>query len=276
MTEQDTLMADYIDFALEKPVMEFCNHPKDMTRPGDNLPYDSVTGGYLGIHHPANITVDLENICKVKQVAIKFFDCEDSLCKQSDTKCHMYAFRLLCSEDAEKWTVLYDSTTQSDKKRYVKGWVHGVFEKEKSMRYFRIHALHNPSSSGFHVVRLRLLDQEDDSLKRGQEIVFSSDCDVETGDSTPLSTQLYNLLGRISSRLNDNTKKKSTYLNLSNHIFEKALEFEAIDGRIDQIRRVVTPHIESKLTEKNRKEMITTIFESGITLLILALNLIFR
>jgi len=265
-----------MDFAAGKPAMEFCNHPLDMTKPGDDLPYDSVNGGYLGIHHPANITIDLEQICSVKQVSLKFFDCEDPLCMQSDTKYHSYAFRLLCSEDGVKWTVLYDSTSQSQDKRYVKGWVYGVFSEPQNMRYFRVHALHNPSSSGFHVVRLRLLDEEDAALKRGEEIRFASVRDVEIGDSTPLSTQLYNLLGRISSRLTPQTKQKSSYQQLSNHIFEKALEFEAIDGRIDQIRKVVTPHIESKLVENNRKEKWSTIVEACLTFILLVLNLIFR
>lgn len=265
-----------MDFAAGKPAMEFCNHPLDMTKPGDELPYDSVNGGYLGIHHPANITVDLEAICSVKQVSIKFFDCDDPLCKQSDTKYHSYAFRLLCSEDGQRWSVIYDSTAQSDGRRYVKGWVYGVFDKPQAMRYFRIHALHNPSSSGFHVVRLRLLDVEDPALKRGQEIVFPVYRDIELGDSTPLSTQLYNLLGRISSRLTPQTKQKSSYQQLSNHIFEKALEFEAIDGRIDQIRKVVTPHIESKLLEKKKKERNATIVEASLTFILLILNLIFR
>lgn len=266
-----------MDFALGKPAMEFCNHPLDMTKPGDDLPYDSVNGGYLGIHHPANITVDLEEICAVRQVSIKFFDCDDPLCKLSDTKFHNYAFRLLCSEDGQKWTVLYDSTAQSSDKRYVKGWIYGVFKESQPMRYFRIHALHNPSSSGFHVVRLRLLDSEDAGLKRGQEIQFASLVrDVELGDSTPLSTQLYNLLGRISSRLSPQTRQKPSYQRLSNHIFEKALEFEAVDGRIDQIRKVVTPHMERKLVEKNRKEKRATIIEACLTVILLVLNLIFR
>lgn len=269
--------SQYIDFALGKAAMEFCNHPLDMTKPGDDLPYDSVNGGYLGIHHPANITVDLEQLCPVRQVSIKFFDCEDELCKHSDTSFHEYAFRLLCSEDGVRWKVLYDSTASGHgAKRYVKGWLYGVFEQPESMRFFRIHALHNPSSSGFHVVRLRLLDREWPDLKRGDRIYFSSVKDIEVGDSTPLSTQLYNLLGRISSRLSAQTKQKASYQQLSNHIFEKALEFEAIDGRIDQIRKVVTPHIENKLTEDSRKEKRSTIIETCITVLLLILNLIFR
>lgn len=262
-------MEEYKDFALAKHVLEFCNHPLDMTKPGDDLPYDSVNGGYLGIHHPANITVDLEKICDVKQVSIKFFDCDDPLCRHSDTTFHLYAFRLLSSEDGIRWNVLYDSTKQQESKRYVKGWIYGVFEHSQTMRYFRIHALHNPSSSGFHVVRLRLLDRECDSLKRGESITFSDIRDVEVGDSTPLSTQLYNLLGRISSRLSAETKSKPKYKELSNHIFEKALEFEAIDGRIDQIRKIVTPHMEKIFESKERKEALGQALEAIVTILLI-------
>ena len=39
-----------VDFAKGKNVMEFCNHPKSLTAEGDDLTYDSIRGGYLGIH----------------------------------------------------------------------------------------------------------------------------------------------------------------------------------------------------------------------------------
>ena len=264
-------MEDYKDFALGKHVLEFCNHPLDMTKPGDDEPYDSINGGYLGIHHPANITVDLESQCEVKQISIKFFDCEDSLCIQTkDTAIkHSYAFRLLCSADGHSWSVLYDSSVQSDDKKYVKGWRYAVLEEPLKMRHFRIHALHNPSSSGFHVVRLRLLDRVCADLQRGEELVLSKKHDVEVGDSTPLSTQLYNLLGRISSRLSSETKSKPKYSELSNHIFEKALEFEAIDGRIDQIRKIVTPHMEKIFESKERKEALSQALEALVTILLI-------
>lgn len=67
-------MEEIVDLALKKPVLEFCNHPEQLTAEGNDREYDAINGGYLGIHHPAFITVDLEKTVEVKQISMKLYD----------------------------------------------------------------------------------------------------------------------------------------------------------------------------------------------------------
>ena len=188
--------AKYTDHALHKIALEYCNHPSDMTAIGDEEIYDSSLGGYLGIRYPANITLDLKKVVSIKQISIKFMDPEDYITdKQTNERINLnktplynqcYAFRLLHSLDGHLWSVLYDST--STQQTHHKGWVWMLLDTHQKMRYFRIHAIHNPANSGFHIVRLRLFDAENPNLQRGTQIHKSKICEYESSDSTSNQT----------------------------------------------------------------------------------------
>lgn len=262
------------DLALGKNVLEFCNHPHYMTAEGDSMDYNTLTGGYLGIHHPSFITLDLEKGVDVKQVSIKLIDWEDK-CNKSGTKNvkQHYAYRLLCSEDKLVWTVLYD-TTATDKV-YRRGWQWGVFDQPIKMRYFRIHALHNPANSGFHVVRLRLFDEVNPALQLGDKLEFLAPYDREIGDAIPISIRIMNLVQRLSNTVSESHKQSDKYKDLVNEVLEESMVFDTVDGRVDQFRQIITPYMASNLTTEYEKESSQNITSWVVSCGMLGLNIFF-
>lgn len=276
-----------IDHAAGKIARELCNHPQYMTAKGDCEPYGTnlKQHGYLGIHHPANVTLDLtppqesDNIqsgktVEVKQISIKFMSDKDEL-NRTKMEGQAYAFRLLCSNDGICWKVLFDST--ATKSPYRSGWVHFIFEGGvQEMKYFRVHALHNPVSSGFQIVRLRLFNAKTE-MPPGEEIhlPMEDSYEYELHDTTPLATKLLN----IAERLYHDTPQKykesaltihgveTNFNDLYNYIIEKAFELQAVDGKVDQVRKIITPLITQKLNKKQtdgiksmRREWIIMLF----------------
>ncbi len=296
---------ELIDYAAGKIAFELCNHPEYMTQEGDAMAYgvNLEEPGYLGIHHPAHITLDLlpelgrqteaaaKSTVGVKQVSVKFMDPKDPLNK-SPKDGQQYAFRLLSSVDGERWQVLYDSTATDNPYRV--GWQHFVFRSAATseapqsetlqMRYFRIHALHNPITSGFQVVRLRLFNVENNDMPQGEKIVLPIDgsCDVEIGETTPLATKLLNISERlyrgVTKKFAEQTtvseEEKSNFEVVYNHVVEKAFELQAVDGKVDQVRKVITPLISKKLEDKKVRSIASTRREWIVSLGLLVLYII--
>lgn len=264
-----------IDHALNKRVLEYCNHPRYMTMPGDDETYNTLEGGYLGIHHPAFVTVDLEQVVAIKQVSMKLIDWEDELNLSEPKKQNQhYAYRLLCSTDKETWQVLYDSTCTD--KVYRRGWQWGVFKDVINARYFRVHALHNPANSGFHIVRLRLFDEENLELQRGDKLEFSSSYPIEKGDATPLSAKMMNMVQQLAYIVPEDNKESEEYKNLVDDILNESMTFESVDGRVDQFRQIITPHIAKSLEDDYRKESKNNIINWIVSAVILGLNIVFN
>lgn len=286
-------MEEIVDLALKKPVLEFCNHPEQLTAEGNDLEYDAINGGYLGIHHPAFITVDLEKEVEVKQISMKLYDSAETLNKtkvpkkQAGNYSSRYAFRLLCSTDMESWKVLYDTTKATEpygdkaagnRKTYRKGWQWAVFNEPVRMRYFRIHALHNPANSGFHVVRLRLYDKEYDKMKLGEKMTLQSENETEIKDALPLSARLLNLSQRLDVATPDTIKKGNDgeYLSLKNQIVERSIEVHTVDGKVDQFRRIITPHMVKFLEDHYTNERKTNLISWTVTLSLIFIKSVFE
>lgn len=286
-------MEEVVDLALKKPVLEFCNHPEQLTAEGDNLEYDATKGGYLGIHHPAFITVDMEKEVEVKQISMKLYDSDEALNKtkvpekQAGNYSSRYAFRLLCSTDMESWKVLYDTTKATEpygdkaagnRKPYRKGWQWAVFDEPVRMRYFRIHALHNPANSGFHVVRLRLYNKEYDKMKLGEKMTLQTGNETEIKDALPLSARLLNLSQRLDVATPDTIKKGNDreYLSLKNQIVERSIEVHTVDGKVDQFRRIITPHMVKFLEDHYINERKTNLISWTVTLSLIFIKSVFE
>lgn len=262
------------DLALGKNVLEFCNHPHYMTEAGDSMDYDALTGGYLGIHHPSFVTLDLEVPADVRQISMKLMDWDDD-CNKSEplNKKQHYAYRLLCSEDKLVWKVLYD-TTATDKV-YRRGWQWSVLEKPVRMRYFRIHALHNPANSGFHIVRLRLFDEENPALQIGDCLDINAPYDVEIGDAVPISIRIMNLVQRLSDTVSEQHKQTDGYRYLVNEVLGESMVFDTVDGRVDQFRQIITPYVAGNLKTDYEKDSIRNVTSWLVSGLMLGLNIIF-
>lgn len=276
------------DFALGKNVLEYCNHPQALTAEGDDCEYDSIRGGYVGIHHPCFLTIDLQEPCDVVQISFKLYDVNDPLNKtENNPKNQHYAYRILCSIDKENWQVLYDTTKANEKygevdngglKIYRKGWQSALLNHPIKMRYFRIHALHNPANSGFHVVRVRLYDSENSALLSKSELLsISEPFEWEKGDAIPISTKLLNLSEQLSSIVPESYKKSDKHYNdIINLIFENSVDLEQIDGKIEQVRKIVAPHIVAAFDDEYENENKSSINAWLLTIGIIAFNLLIQ
>ena len=259
------------DYAFGKIALEHCNHPEYMTQKGDRRPYGSTLKkrskyyGYLGVHHPANITLDLGWEAPVKQISIKFMDPKDKL-NRSPNKMQKYAFRLLCSNDMSRWRVLYDTTSTEDPYRV--GWMHFKFENNEAlgMRYFRVHALHNPANSGFHIVRLRLFDGCTTRVLHQEKTTIlpsplNGGCEFEINDTTPLATKLMNIAERLYRGTRENALGQAEpqgFEEIYNYVVERAFELQAVDGKVDQVRKIITPLISDRMDKKQQESIKST------------------
>lgn len=266
----------YVDYAAGKVALELSNHPEFMTAEDNCNTYHNRVGGYLGIHHPANVTIDLEEEVEVKQIFIKFMDPNDPL-NLTPMEGQSYAFRLLSSVDGERWQLLYESFTTD--KPYRVGWVYGTLPENHKMRYFRVHALDNPASSGFHIVRLRLYNQENPelvselALTEDNLIELATSYEVEVGDSTPLSIKLQNLSEQLYRSVPE-AYRDERFNALHSDIIEKSFELQAVDGRIDQIRNIITPHLGKTIDGDYRKNKRRFWLETMISIALIAMYVV--
>ena len=276
-----------IDYAFGKVALEHCNHPEYMTQKGDRRPYGSSLKkrskyyGYLGVHHPANITLDLGLDASVKQISIKFMDPKDKL-NRTPNKLQKYAFRLLCSNDMSQWRVLYDTTTTSDPYRV--GWVHFKFENNEAlgMRYFRVHALHNPANSGFHIVRLHLFNEYTTRVLHQEKTTIlpsplNGGYESEINDTTPLATKLLNIAERLYRGTRGNAEGNAGpqgFEEIYNYVVERAFELQAVDGKVDQVRKIITPLISDRMDKKQQESIKSTKWQWVISLVMIVIYIV--
>ena len=78
----------------------------------------------------------------------------------------------------------------------------------------------------------------------------------EQGDAYPLANQLLDLSGRIQNIMPRNgisSELKDKYLQLIDYLFEKSKELEAVNGKIDELRKLISEPVSGKLKKDFRK-----------------------
>lgn len=243
------------DLALHKKVLEYCNHYEPLTDGKENE-YDTKSG-YCATHWPGYITVDLENVYEVKQISFQLWDFEDPrnvYWNKSACTNQLYVYRLLCSVDRYNWQVVYDTTGSLNK--YRKGWQSFLFRENCQVRYIRVHAIHNLRNSGFHIVRLHTFQEMVPEFMKGDIQICDAAFEWEQGDAYPLANQLLDLSGRIQNIMPRNgisSELKDKYLQLIDYLFEKSKELEAVNGKIDELRKLISEPVSGKLKKDFRK-----------------------
>lgn len=282
-----------LDLALGKKVLEYCNHSHYLT---DEIhrPYDNRSN-YCATHWPGYITIDIEGIFPIRQISFQLWDYEDSqniTPEKEKSSNQVYAYRLLCSEDKNTWDILYD-TANTDTK-YRKGWQTFKLSRSINTRYIRIHAVHNKKNSGFHVVRLHAFTRHNQLYDHPLPIICTASYEQEVGDGYPISYQLLDLSGRIqdiitarTQQIDENGKKvildeslKQKYSEVIDYLFEKSTELDAITGKIDEVRKLVTEPVGKEFRKfftqynKEQQTQIATQFLTILIWLLIQLNLI--
>lgn len=226
---------EVVDLALDKPVLELCNHCEQLTAPK----FEGYNGssGYCGVHSPATLTIDLGELAPNEErdlglIQLLLFDpvVDRNHGKGNERRYH---YRLLVAEDfASKridkdrweWRVLFDSSHSG----WCRNWqlIH-LKTGLKQIRYIRIHCLNGMKNSGFHIVRLRayssrvaqavdfeqirayLQDEArivtpngsrvpiDPSRSMNHVLIDPQTVPIEVGDGFPLSKRLADTMNRI-------------------------------------------------------------------------------
>ena len=225
-----------VDLAVDKPVLELCNHYEQLTDP-DFGGYDGKSG-YCGVHAPASLTIDLGEIAPDEErelglVQLLLFDpiVDKNHGKKGAER--RYHYRLLVAEDFAstqtdkdcwEWKLLFDSQRT--------GWCRNwqfieLKEGLKGIRYIRIHCMAGLKNSGFHIVRLRAYSKrvaeaiDFDRLRHhlqeeplmptpwGEKIAIDPSrsmlhytvepqrIEIEQGDGFPLSKRIYDTMNYI-------------------------------------------------------------------------------
>ena len=244
------------DYALNKKVLEYCNHASFMTD-GVTSEYDGKTG-YLGIHTPGYVTVDLQDSWYVKHICFELWDFDDpnNLCPdRKDRTNQLYSYRLLISDDRKTWRVVYDCSNSPAAKKYRKGWQSFIWEEPVSVRYIRIHCLNGKRNSGFHIVKLHACNEVFNLCRIDTEVSFSrtNSFEIEYGDAYPLSYQLNDFSGRIQdafgSRVQMDLEAKGIYDSIVDYLFRKSREVDAVNGKVDEIRRLIAQPVKEEIQE---------------------------
>lgn len=254
-----------VDFALNKKVLEFCNHAGFLT---DGLPdkYDGKTG-YLGIHTPSYVTVDLLAVNDVKHICFKLWDNEDpdNICQDKQQRVNqLYSYRLLISSDKKEWKIVYDCSDLPSEEKYKKGWQSFEWANPVQVRYIRIHCMNGKRNSGFHIVELHAYDQVVNLKNVNTPISFPVDqtFEVEIGDAYPLSYQLSDFSGRfqdtLEARVSDNKDAKAIYDSIVDFLFRKAKEVDSVNGKVDEIRRLVADPVKDGIQSRFKEENLET------------------
>lgn len=250
-------MVDYTASKEVCEVLEFCNHPEEMFC---DTVYDGKTG-YCGIHTPAFITVDLLNDVPIQEICFLLWDYRDPMNCDPDKE-HKermkYAYRLLISSDRTSWSVIDDSLCE-----FRRGWQMFTFEQPVFARYVRIHALANKMNSGFHVVRIHVLDAVSATLNIVPSYVKHvniNQFEREIGDQNPLSNRLTDLAEQVYQALPKTQAGelapavKETYLRFQMKLFRHARELYAVDGKIDEVRNLIAAPIRDLLAKRFARE----------------------
>lgn len=278
------------DYALYKKVLEYCNHASYMTDK-KTVKYDGKTG-YLGIHTPGYVTVDLRKTRYVKNICFKLWDYEDpdNECpEKAERSNQVYSYRLLISENKEKWTVVHDCSDLPVEEKYRKGWQTFIWEDPVPVRYIRVHCLNGKRNSGFHIVKLHAYDQiaELDPVDTKIIIPRTKSFEKETGDAYPLSYQLNDFSGRIQealgTRIQKNPAAKEIYDSIVDFLFRKAKEVDAVNGKVDEIRRLVAEPVKEEIQRRfeaenhdSRSNIRFSIIQIILWVIILILSIIFH
>lgn len=273
-------MGNSNDLALHKKVLEYCNHYHYLTS-GKEIEYDNKSG-YCATHWPAYLTVDLEREYDLRQISFQLWDYEDPNNKLADKAKYIdqiYAYRLLLSSDKRSWQVIHDTAGTSSK--YRKGWQTFLFDNAIRARYIRVHAIHNMKNSGFHIVRLHAFEEINPFFDKGNVFICFDPYELELGDAYPLSNQLLDLSGRIQNAMprTVSTMLKQRYTQIIDYLFEKSKELDAVDGKVDEVRKLIAEPISEKFEEefkKNNRSEVVGLVISVVSLVIWIVIMIFK
>lgn len=131
-----------------------------------------------------------------------------------------------------------------------------------AVRFIRVHCMNSRRGSGFHIVELHACDEVASLNKVDTKVSFNADYpfEVEIGDAYPLSYQLYDLSGRfqdaIEKRVTGRPDAKAIYDSIIDFLFRKGREVESVNGKIDEIRRLVSDPVKDGIQKRFKEENI--------------------
>jgi hypothetical protein len=179
------------NIALDKKILEDWKNPNELT----NGNYTNYTGrtGYTSSIWPKYLTLDLEEIYEIETIRFLLYDRD----------ARIYKYRLLTSEDLNKWIVHYDT----DDGGY-RAWQEFVFQEKIKARYIRLHCIWNSANTEFHVVELQVYDKDSERLNinvANKRIISRKALSThnEIGTGLPITRMMINLISSLENIINE-------------------------------------------------------------------------
>ncbi len=276
------------DLAFHGTVLEYCNHPEDLKNTRRRQ-YDNKRG-YLGLHTPGYLTLDLHADHPIEQVSLFLWDIDDP-CNSTPAQFRgehenqNYSFRLLASVDRHRWLQVFDSSDLFDRDRDVSpekhfnGWVTIKMKTAVQARYIRIHAMHNRNNDGFHVVRFHAFSRKNDLFDNHLVFPAIGYYQTEYGDAYPLANKLLDFAHRMQHlEVGQDDVARSKHREIVDYAIYRYSDLESTEGRVDPLRKLLSLPVSSVLEKEFTKNSWMGWLAFGlsiISLLLLLYNIFF-
>ena len=256
-----------MNVALNKRILEKESWQNSEVLTNGNITNYNSSVGYAHTSYPEYCTLDLEKTHNIKFVRFLLWD--------KDAR--FYKYRLLTSKDNITWNVIYDSGNCRDI-----GWQAFNFLNCTTIRYVRIHALHNSVNPWFHIVEIEAYDGDNYPMyKHNQEqtVDMSSQTYIEIKDGFSTTRRLI----EIANQLENTTSKtpgldKDYFAEIISDLRIRIEDVSKIEATSESITRQILKPITIELTRSNKLGNLSIFLGiiGGVLSIFSILNIIFK
>ena len=231
-----------------KPVVEQMTSPEIVTN-GVVTDY-AIDKGFAWFVWPGTLTVDLGEPIILKGIRFLLWD---NLGKPENARSpREYQYRLLVSDDRQKWTVLYDTSRHG-----YNGWQGFQIPNGVRARYIRLHGLTNTANEQFHVVELEAYDDQlptmDVDYVLWRPVAPEDTANTEIGEGVELTKRLGDIVDKLEHEiLADQHLRIEPFQKLFDQLRFYVGDLSAIEGHMDSIRRQVMSPLTTDLQGINK------------------------
>jgi hypothetical protein len=230
------------NLALSKKFLEKVGNPAAATD-GEILGYTG-TAGFSQVEWPSYMTIDLEDVYKIKCIRILLWDNLGQKGNSRDSR--LYKYRLLCSVNDKEWNVLFDLSDEGSN-----GWQIFDFIDAVECQFIRIHALHNSKNRKFHIVQIEAYEEIPDPLDadiRLKREIKTRNLLNEIGDGLPLAKEIQKTVLNIERFVEETDMiNKDKFNDLIFQLKQRVRDIGAIESNVESIRNEIIDPVKSEI-----------------------------
>ena len=209
----------------------------------------SALNGFAEFQYPGYLTLDLKECIEIVCIRILLWDGLGQGGEQADGR--TYKYRLLLSQDHQNWSVICDTGDKG-----YNGWQVFNFKQKTSVRYLRIHGLHNSANSKFQIVQIEAHDSDPPELNRKASLIKEIKSEFDEGeisDGLPFASKFHNIANSIESLVESNPLlNPEPFKNLIFQMRQQVHDVEALENSMASIRREITEPVKKELEQSTK------------------------